>query len=975
METEVKEINSIIFGILSADDMREMSAFEVKEAKISTNNLHDTVHDPRSGPIGSSLCETCNQTEWDCPGHFGHIELNAPILHPLFLSHIVNILNIFCYNCNEFILTKDHLELNNILKLEKEKRFNAVVDKIKKCDKCIHCSAFKAEYKIGASDITYKTIYRSFPKGKITDEKIEKEREREVMTAEMVKKLFENIKTEYVEMLEMSHPKDYCLTVFPVIPSCCRPYEIQDGNINDDDLTYQLMEIVKNNSMIGIISKQIEDLGRTDDKDNALDGAVKAEVEELKTKYVKYVNNLKFRIETYCNNSKGKATHATTGRAIKGLRERLTGKEGQIRTNLLGKRCEMSGRTVVGPDPTLRIDEMGLPRDMAVSLSVPVIVNKYNMEEVTKIVNAGQAIRIVKKKGGDGPNKDQEIKINLSAAMTCNGTMLQHDDVVMRKKDGEDEFYSIVIRDTKNFTLKAGDKLFRKDSEIFPIVLPTKRHITLEEGDIVHRHLKDGDVVFLNRQPTLHKGSMMAFKIKIRNSKTILINPACASPFNADFDGDEMNVHVPQSVEAQIELLTLSTPKQCLISSQAGKPSLTIVQDSLTGAYLMSLENNNTKSIEIHERNDILMVLSHPLGLKECPVNYFLKREEEISETLKKLGKFGLKDEDGKPFSGETLNGRGLLSLLLPRDLTVTNADLKITRGVIHFGFLSKKYLSSTETSLIKVLFKEYGVETCAAFIENVQFLTNKWLLISSFSIHAGDCIKHKEILGTIEECLMEAEKIKLTTKNPFVMENKITQALSNAKDIGMKIAKDALIKEGKNKNNFLTTVESGSKGDYFNLAQITGLLGQQNIQGQRIKPVLNNETRTLPHYPFPGTTDIPLIEEYESKGFISSSFAQGLTPREFIFHSSSGRVGVTDTALSTAQSGYNMRRIVKITEDIKIQYDGTVQDTHKRRFQMAYGGLGYDPSKTVKVNGKSQVCDVSRLVNRMNDNFERENE
>jgi DNA-directed RNA polymerase beta' subunit len=995
---QVKEIDSISFGIMSAEEIRQISAFEVKVAKISNNNLYETVHDPRSGPIGSAPCETCHQNEWDCPGHFGHIELNVPIIHPLFISHVVNILKIFCWNCNEFMLTHYHLKLNNILKLEKEKRFDAILEKVKKCNKCYHCNSIKKDYKWAPNDLTYKTIYRT-TSGQVKRGSTNQE-EKEIVSAEMVKKIFDNIKLEYVEMLGMSHPKDYCLTVFPVIPSCCRPHEVQDGNINDDDLTYQITEIVKNNLTIGIIQCKQKKLEKqfTEEQKKKLDNIIKKRtggknkhediIEEYlsnQENYIKAINNLKFRIETYCNNSQGKATHATTGRAIKGLRERLTRKEGQIRNNLLGKRCEFSGRTVVGPDPLLKIDEMILPDEMAQSLSVPVIVNKYNISELTTIVNNEKAIRLVKK----DINSEKEIRINLAAAINNRGTPLQHEDTIYRlkyfknetldknekksiEKLNEDKNYNrIIIRDPKNFKLKKGDVLVRNKVIYENLTMPSKNFITLKEGWVVHRHLKNGDVVFLNRQPTLHKPSMMAVKIKTSPIKTIKINLACAKPYNADFDGDEMNLHVPQSEDSKAELLMLSTPKQCLISSQAGKPNLTIVQDSLTGAYLMSKENNNDITVTIGQFNDILMVLTTEDDSNS--IDYFLKRKEEISETLKKLG-----------FSGHVRNGRGLLSLLLPKDLFIDDSDLKITRGVIHKGFLSKKYLSSTETSLIKIIFKEYGVETCSTFLNNIQFLTNAWLMISSFSIHAGDCIKQKEVIGTVEQCLMESEKIKMTTKNPFIREQKIMQALSNAKDIGMKIAKDALKRDNDNphdQNNFITTVESGSKGDYFNIAQITGLLGQQNKEGQRIKPVLNNATRTLPHYLFPAdaSEDTPgekaqfhgLIEEYESQGFISSSFAQGLNPKEFFFHCMAGRQGVCDTAMSTATSGYIMRRSVKLTEDIQVKYDGTVQDTHGRRYQMAYGGLGYDPSKMVKVKGKSEICNVSRLVNKLNSNYE----
>ena len=175
-----------------------------------------------------------------------------------------------------------------------------------------------------------------------------------------------------------------------------------------------------------------------------------------------------------------------------------------------------------------------------------------------------------------------------------------------------------------------------------------------------------------------------------------------------------------------------------------------------------------------------------------------------------------------------------------------------------------------------------------------------------------------------------------------------------------MRIAKEALADD----NNFVATVTSGSKGDYFNIAQITGLLGQQNFTGQRIQPTLNNNRRTLPHYPF----DIPDKEtEYESKGFIKNSFIHGLNPREFWFHAVPGREGVTDTAMKTAQSGYIQRRMVKMGEDIKVDNDTTVRNSRGFIYQFQYGDDGLDGSQTVVKQGEPTVCDVSRLVDKLN--------
>ena len=251
-----------------------------------------------------------------------------------------------------------------------------------------------------------------------------------------------------------------------------------------------------------------------------------------------------------------------------------------------------------------------------------------------------------------------------------------------------------------------------------------------------------------------------------------------------------------------------------------------------------------------------------------------------------------------------------MISLAFPSDLNYeknnnVNPDeptVKIYKGVLYEGTLDKTTLGAVSNSLIQIIHKEYGPDITATFIDSIQFITNSWLLIDGFSIGIADCLvqdpkKTEEISDVIKKCLIEAETIKTTTtSHPGIREVRITGSLSKAKDIGLKIAKDSLDQN----NNFLSTVKSGSKGDYFNVAQITGLLGQQNLLGQRVNPVLNNGKRTLPHYPL--VEDLSIEMEYESRGFIDSSFIKGLNPKQFYFHAMSGREGCCDTAMNTAK-------------------------------------------------------------------------
>ena len=321
----------------------------------------------------------------------------------------------------------------------------------------------------------------------------------------------------------------------------------------------------------------------------------------------------------------------------------------------------------------------------------------------------------------------------------------------------------------------------------------------------------------------------------------------------------------------------------------------------------------------------------------------------------------------------QCFNGKGVISLFLPPDLEYeykNGADpdepiVKIHKGVLYEGSFDKSILGSAHLSLITILNKEYGPDSAMYFIDCIQFCTSQWLMNFGFTVGLGDCLvsdptKAQEVKDNIRKCFIEADGIKTTTTHPGVREMRVNGALNKAKDIGLKIAKDSLAKD----NNFISTVTSGSKGDFFNIAQITGLLGQQNLKGARVPLTMNSGRRSLPHYPFEGMT--PEME-YESRGFIASSFIEGLNPREFYFHAMSGREGITDTAMGTATSGYMQRRIVKLTEDILCQYDGTVRDHSGKIYQMAYGDDGFDPTMTTKVDGNQEVCNVERMINRLN--------
>ena len=427
-----------------------------------------------------------------------------------------------------------------------------------------------------------------------------------------------------------------------------------------------------------------------------------------------------------------------------------------------------------------------------------------------------------------------------------------------------------------------------------------------------------------------------------------------------------MNIHVAQTLESQAELKMVAAAKYNLISPQSSKSNMAIVQDSCLGSYIM------TKGFQKITK-DKFFNIAMALNLSSKTI---LQRVNEINSVLKQKGK-----------RVNAYTGKGLISLFLPSDLIYekkNNIDpeeplVKIFKGVLYEGTLDKTVVSSSHNSLIQTMNKEYGPDMATNFIDSVIFITNNWLLNNTFTVGLGDCLvsqnksetgvsTQEKIQDVISKCFLEAETIKTNTTHPGIREMRINAALNKARDIGLKLAKDGLNPT----NNYISTVKSGSKGDFFNIAQITGLIGQQNLKGQRIPLSLNHGKRSLQHYPFENLT--PEME-YESRGFVSSSFIKGMNPREFYFHSTTGREGVSDTAMGTATSGYIQRRIIKLTEDMRIQYDGTVRDVTGRLYQMAYDDTGFDPIHTVNVNGTQESCDISRLINKLNMKHEMKNE
>ena len=352
MNSDIKEIEYVNFGVFSAEEILKISVAKIDNTKLSGYN---SVYDERLGINSENSdknCITCGLDSKSCWGHFGHIELNEPIIHPTtkYFKMVVSYLKCFCIKCHTMLIDKEQVQLAGLMRYKRNARFDKILEKLKKTDTCFKCYSTQPKIVHSIHDSVIKTIYKQ--KGEVIEIPL---------NVNEIVKIFENISDDDIETLgfntKLIHPRNLILTNLLVLPPCARPIVVTDSNVCDDDLTNQYIEIMKINT------KLISPEENTDD-----------------IKKQKNIQTLKFRIGTLFDNRQGKAKHSTSGKAIKGIVDRITGKEGQIRNNLMGKRCEQTARTVLGPEPTLRMGQLGVPYEIGSNLTIPEVVTPMNKD-------------------------------------------------------------------------------------------------------------------------------------------------------------------------------------------------------------------------------------------------------------------------------------------------------------------------------------------------------------------------------------------------------------------------------------------------------------------------------------------------------------------------------------------------------------------------------------------------------------------
>ncbi|MFX0002074.1 MAG: DNA-directed RNA polymerase subunit A' [Candidatus Hermodarchaeota archaeon] len=602
---------------------------------------------------------------------------------------------------------------------------------------------------------------------------------------------------------------------------------------------------------------------------------------------------LQYHITTYFDNQVSGIPPARhrSGRALRTLTQRLKGKEGRFRSNLSGKRVDFSARSVISPNPYISINDVGVPIEIAKILTIPTNVNDWNIEEMKQMVL-------------NGPFKHPGANY-------------------------------IIRNDRRRIDLR-----YVKNRKIIADMLAP--------GFTIERHLNNGDLVLFNRQPSLHRMSIMAHEVKIMEGRTFRLNLTVCPPYNADFDGDEMNLHVPQSEEARTEAELLLKVQEHILSPRFGGPILGGIQDFISSVFQFTSKDS------LYTKKDALKLLYTGDVFKNNP-NFSL---DWLTPVI----------TDPTPM----YSGKDIFSTLFPDDLNIKvkskfckkckiceeeqcpyDAYVVIKNGHLITGTIDENSFGAMQSnSILQRIIKDHGNARGRIFLDSATKMLLYVIRQNGMTMGLDEVYVHGHAYDAIQKILKEANKESEKLINAFyendtkilkrapgrsmreTLELRIRQVLAEARKKAEETAADFI---GDEAHSVIMT-KSGARGNILNLGQMSAVVGQQAIRGERINR--GYSMRTLPHFKINDLSP-------KSRGFVSSSYRNGLKPEEFFFHAMGGREGLVDTAVRTSTSGYMQRRLVNALQDMVVENDGTVRNSDKNVIQFCFGDDGIDAMHT----------------------------
>ena len=867
----VSNINNLKFYIYGNDQVLNNSVFSSQTNGISSSDIYENkkpkeggLIDMRMGTTNNAyICSTCNLISANCPGHFGHMKLKAPMFHIEFLPYVRNILNCVCHKCSALRCPNDRKkelkqQINHISREHLYELTKKYCSNLKKCPNC-NIELFNFSININKSDA--KLCF-------VADKKTADYKTKIEYNQINVYNVLSKITDEDAELLgfnpAVNRPTDLMFYNFPVPPVSIRPSIRLEGSntTSEDDITRSLAFIFKQNDGLS----QALAVGKDFDKQN-------------------YLISLQQALASYIdNNSQYTPTVEIKKKAIKSIVDRIKTKEGRIQNNLMGKRVNYCGRSVLTGDASININEVGVPVHMAKILTIAEYVTPENIERLKVAVKNGKY-----------------------------------------KYPGA------------NYIIHNGR---RSDLEF------VRNKVNIEIGDIVERHLVNGDVVLFNRQPSLHRYSMMAHYVKVidnPNYASLRLNVCTTTPYNADYDGDEMNIFIPRTEQSRIELEEIAAVHKLLINEQSSTMTIGCKLDNVNGPYLLSITD------KLFHKYDVMNMLA----VVEPPID---------------------KEDEFKNFNKEYYTGKEILSLIIPKNINIKDSKVEIKNGQLINGFLGKSSLSAGQAnSIIRLILDLYGAEEARKFFDNIQKLSNKYLEYRGFTSSFNDITYTPELeakaqeliktcIGKINVEISEMENDP-TINTPEALEASILSIESNVRDvIGQMIINNF------NKNNALDIyMKSGSssKVSATSICKACRLVGQDEQRNVGSRFIKKDMRRTLPYY------NRDLDTAYE-RGFTTTGFLQGIDYPNFTFSAISSREALIIVNLKTADSGYFEKKIVKALEDSKVQNDRTIRNTNNNIIQFTYSdnGLSADKQYRHKVSFLNKSDDEIKKIYKNHKDF-----
>lgn len=881
-----KKVERADFEVLSPATIISMSSVEIDKEEIFSathERISGGLFDPMLGPaVHRETCMNCGASSSVCPGHYGFIVLSQPVYHPFFIDTVLKMLRMVCYDCGAFLANTENRSFTKALEAQPGMaRFGAMSHAVKGANKhCPLCDKVQPLYKRTTGGMN---IFRCFPEDAAHMLEHGTTTGSVRLRASEARRTLSQVSQSAVVLMGLPRdvrPEWMLAHTLLVPPPSVRPTVItESGAKNFDDLTILLRAVIKNSILV-----------RKEMDGGATDKSVDARIDQLQLSVARLFDN----------DTKNSAYTAATqsGRALKGLRQRFKGKEGRMRGNIMGKRVDFSARTVITPDPTLALDEVGVPRSIAMDVTRTVKVTKFNIEALQRKVD-------------NGP-------------------------------DDLDGAVSIIHSDGSRVDLRVRHRSHEK---------------ALSVGDKVERFMQTGDRVVFNRQPSLHKMSMMGHRVRVMNYSTFRLNVSVTTPYNADFDGDEMNLHLPQSDISTSEVSELMMVPTQIVAAAKNQPIIGLVQDSLLTAHKIT-------SRDVFIERDVFFNLVMQLdNWNECdPAGNGISRGISNSTGLVE------RVEIPKPAilrPRPMWTGKQVMDLFMPPinircnvdmekggspNLSANDGFVQIVRGKLLCGRLCKRTLGTSRGSIIHVIWQDFGKDAACKFLTVAQFVLNYWMLQHGHTVGVSDCVPPPGAHNVVESAVNESyAKAAAMTKQ--AQSGTMEQLPARTYEETFEANMDRILNEGFEKagasirgmlteeNNIYEIIKAGSKGTNLNITQVSAIVGQQRLMGGRIPTGFRS--RTLPHYCCDDKGPL-------ARGFVRHSFIDGLTPSEMWFHAVGGREGLVDTAVKTAETGYIQRRLVKALEDMRVSYDGTVREMDGSVQQFYYGEDGMDGQRRV---------------------------